>query len=237
MLESDVLPCEPDVVVLLFTPHNDITDANPVTATTPLRPFYRLDARDSLVVDVSFNRSRGYRIREILNPLKQRSALVSLVVERLNAGRANVPRSEPSEARRLSGVYTLLSAHPDSLLLANYALAKRVVADMARTCAANGVAFVVMSVPLVYQGDVVAELRAIDPTLDPAFFDRDLAALADSAGFAFVPLTDRFVEASRANGQRLHWGHWNYLGHRLVGRLLAAALAAPPPAPAAEGNR
>jgi hypothetical protein len=235
VLESDVFPCEPDVVVLLFTPHNDVADANPVSATTPLRPFYVVDERDSLVLDVSFNRARGYRVRELVNPLKQHSALVSLVVERVNAGRTHVPDGTSTPARRLSGVHTLLSAHPDSLMLANYALAKRLVAEMARICAAKGVAFVVLSVPLVYEDEVVAELRAIDPTLDPAFFDRDLAALADSTGFDFVPLTGPFSESRRRTGQRLHWAHWNYRGHRLAGGLLAGALAAlSTPAPPAD---
>jgi hypothetical protein len=160
-----------------------------------------------------------------------------LVVERLNAGGANVPRGEPTRARGLSGVHTLLTAHPDSLLLANYALVKRVVVDMARTCAANGVSFVVMSVPLVYEGDVVAELRAVDPTFDPDFFESDLAALADTTGFAVVPLTDAFSAVHAETGQRLHWAHWNYLGHRLVGKVLARALAAPHRAGAGGDNQ
>jgi hypothetical protein len=237
VLESDVLPCDPQVVVLFFTPHNDVADASPVSATTPLRPFYSVDGRNSLVLDVSFNQSRGYRIREWLNPLKQRSALVSLVAERINAARVNAPRGEPAQAARLSGVHTLLTAHPDSLMLANYALTKRLMAEMARLCAANGVAFMVMSVPLVYEDDDVAELRAIDPTLDPNFFDRDLAELADSTGFGFVPLTGRFSEAYRRTRQPLCWVHLNYRGHRLMGELLVEALEAPSPPPPAGHNR
>ena len=163
--------------------------------------------------------------------------IVGFARHRLHFFSLFVPHGTPTQARRLSGVHTLLSAHPDSLMLANYALAKRLVAEMARLCAANGVAFVVLSVPLVYEDDAVAELRAIDPTLDPAFFDRDLGSLADSTGFDFVPLTGPFAESRRRTGQRLHWAHWNYRGHRLVGGLLVGALAALSPPPQAGDNR
>jgi hypothetical protein len=230
--------------VLLFTPSNDIADANPVTASTHLRPFYVADARDSLVLDTSFSHSIGYRVREILNPLKQRSALVSLIMERYNAWRGGAGPAQtiavedaPERALRLSGAYTLLTAHPDSLYLANYTFAKRGVREMARSCAARGVGFVLMSVPLVYEDEAVAELRAVDPTLDPDSYDRDLGVLADTTGFALTPLARTFSGVHRATGARLHWAHWNYAGHRVVGRVLAEALAAPSaPAPAADNR-
>lgn len=39
VLERDVFPCEPDVVLVLFTPHNDIADVNRETAADACRPF------------------------------------------------------------------------------------------------------------------------------------------------------------------------------------------------------
>ncbi len=230
VLDRDVLPCDPDVVVFLFTPTNDIADVRRATAPDLLRPFYTVDARDSLVLDTSFARSRGYRVRAFLSPLKQRSALVSLVMDRYNAARVarnvrEVARDASTSGRGLTRVQTLMTDRPDAAFLANYIFAKRIVADAARACAARGVAFALASVPVAYEADDVAQLRARDPSVDPDYFDRDLATLADTSAFGFVPLTTAFAERDRAAGKPLHWAHWNYDGHRLVGEALADSLA------------
>lgn len=227
VLRREVLVCDPDVVVLVFTPGNDVAEINPATTST-LRPFYRVNQRDSLVLDSSFRNTKGYRMRVLINPFKQHSALVSLVAERYNASRA-ARISTPAANRReslstLQPEQTLMTAHPDSIYLANYALVKRVIAGMARDCASRGVAFVLTSVPLVYQDTEIAQLRDIDASFDAAYFDRDLAAMADTSGFAFVPLTEAFAARWRKTGEPLHWAHWNYRGHRLVGELLAEAV-------------
>jgi hypothetical protein len=235
VLRRDVLPCVPDVVVLVCTPSNDVTDVNPATATNVLRPFYVVDARDSLVLDRSFRLTKGYRIRALINPFKQHSALVSLVAERYNASRAGRPVApaahETAAVAKLKPEQTLMSAHPDATLLANYALAKRIIAGMAHDCSARGAEFVLMSVPFVYQDAEIARLRVIDASFDPDYFDRDLAAMADTSGFSFVPLTDAFSARWRKTGESLYWAHWNYAGHRLVGGRLADAVWEMPVAP------
>ena len=131
VLRRDVLVCAPDVVVLVFTPGNDVAEINPAT-TSVLRPFYRVNERDSLVLDSSFRNTKGYRVRALTNPLKQHSALVSLVAERYNASRAarlTTPAANGHEPlSRLQPEQTLMTEHPDSTYLANYALVKRVMA-------------------------------------------------------------------------------------------------------------
>lgn len=229
VLRRDVLPCAPDVVVLLFTPSNDIADVDRATAPDLLRPFYVASAHDSLILDTSFQDSKAYRVRKLLNPLKRRSALVSLVAERYNASRVAHSRKHaaPNEASMgmLTPEQTLMTGHPNPVYLANYALAKRVVVDMSRACASRGATFVLMSVPLVYEDAEIAQLRARDPSIAPDYFDRDLAAMADTSGFDFVSLTEAFSARGRATEEPLRWSHWNYRGHRLVGELLAEAVS------------
>jgi hypothetical protein len=233
VLKRDILPCAPDIVVLLFTPNNDIADVSRVTAADLLRPFYTVDEHDSLRLDTSFRHSRGYRLREFLNPLKQRSALVSLVAERYNVARLARAARQPDAGaapRTLTREQTLLTKSADAAFLANYELAKRIVTEMARTLESKGVAFVLMSVPLVYDDGAIAQLRALDSSFDANYFDSDLAALADSSRFTFVPLTGAFSARRRESGESLHWAHWNYRGHQLVGRALADVMGQSPPA-------
>jgi hypothetical protein len=223
VLRRDVLPCSPDVVVLVFVPQNDVADISPATAHNSLRPFSRVGNDGSLLVDTSFRDSGAYRARARVNWLKQRSALVSLIAERYNAwGRTPAPAANGHG--RLAGALLLCTASPDPQFLSSFALNKRLLAEFARACSVNGVACVLMSVPLVYEHDELLACRALDPSFDPNFFDRELGALADTTGATFVALTERFARRNRVGGERLHWSHWNYAGHREVAAALIDAL-------------
>jgi lysophospholipase L1-like esterase len=225
VLNRDVLPCEPDAVVVLFTPGNDIADVNPATSSGALRPFPSLEPGGLVSIDMGFAHTRAYQSRAIVNGVKQRSALVSLLAERYNAWRRAPPPRARAGERTISREHSLCTAQPDSVYLRQYAMNKRLLAEMAGACAARGARLWLMSVPVVRGPAEAASLRALDPTFDPGFFDRDLAALADSTGAGFVPLAGRFEASARAGGAPLFWAHWSYAGHRVVADALVEALA------------
>lgn len=225
VLEGDILPRDPDTVLLLFTAQNDIADVNPATTADACRPFFRA-VRDSLHLDSSFVARRDFRLREIINPFKQHSALVSLVVERYNAwrlARAQQRLTVPAKAT-LTREQRMCTDHPDSVFVENYALCKSLIERMHDMCSARGVRFVLAAVPLAYDAESVERLREVDPTFDPDYFDRDLAALADRRAFRFIPMRGVFEAYHRATGRALHWQHWNYDGHRLVATLVAPVM-------------
>jgi hypothetical protein len=230
VLARDVLPCAPDEVLVLFTPHNDIADVNRATAGDACRPFFHL-RNDSLWLDASFTRRRDFRVREAINPLKQHCALVSLLTERYNAWKlARAQRRLQPGKNRLTREQRMCTAHSDSVSVPNYMLCKRLIARMAMECKARGVHFELASVPLVYADDDVARARALDSTFDPGFFDRDLAAFADTSAFSFIPMTAQFAARSRS-GVRLQWQHWNYFGHAAAGDVLFDRHSKPAPTP------
>jgi hypothetical protein len=218
---GDAMRSHPDEIVLLFTPQNDIADVNLLTASDPCRPFFFLAANGGVRLDQSFAQRRDFRIRELINPLKQHSALVSLVVERFNAWRQarTQRRVAASASHELTREQRMCTSHPVSVYVANYTLCKALIRRMARSCAGSSIRFRLASVPLVYLKSDVEKARTLDPSFDPLFFDRDLGVMADSSGFAFTPLTQAFTDRSR-DDTRLHWQHWNYAGHRLAATLL-----------------
>jgi len=227
VLERDVLPCQPDMVLLLFTPQNDIADVNPATAVDTARPFFHMTAKDSLCLDTSFALSCNFRMREGINLLKQRSALISLMAERYNAWgqmpaqRATRPGNAAAGcAADLTKELRMCTASPDSIFAWNYALCKVLIARIESDCVAHGIAFSLAAVPLIYRPEVAQRLRTIDKSFDMGFFDRDLAVLADSTGATYIPLTAAFRSRTVATGRLLHWSHWNYDGHRLLGEIL-----------------
>jgi hypothetical protein len=211
--------------VLVFTPHNDIADVNRDTAADAYRPFYRLVDEDSLSLDASFVDRFDYRMREAINPFKQRSALVSLVIERYNAS-SRVRAQQALAPAGLTREQRMCTSSPDSVFTANYALCRALIERMARVCSARDIHFMVTAVPLVYEARVIRELRKADGSFDAGFFDRDLGTFASAQGIDFVGLGAGFMERNRTTGETLHWRHWNYAGHRLVASTLADHLAA-----------
>lgn len=227
VLERDVLRWNPDVVVLVFVPQNDIADVDRATTDNPLRPFFRVGPGDSLVLDASFRETREFQAKVRANAAKQRSALVSLVAERFNAWRLARRRSRAPDAARegVTGALTLCTATPSPRFASNYVLCKRLVAEAAARCRRRGVGFVLAAAPWVYRPDAVEGYRRADPTFAPHFFDDDLAAWADSTGIEYLGLQRPFERRYAESGERLHWDHWNYAGHRVAGRKLARRLA------------
>jgi hypothetical protein len=236
VLERDVLPAAPDLVVFVFTPHNDVADVNPATAAAGPRPFARVSG-DSLVIDRGFTATRGFRVREWINPLKQNSALVSLVTERYNAWRLMRSPGAPAPAgAALTPVERLCTGSPDPVFAGNYTLCKQAMAATAGACRRRGARFAAMSVPLVYTPRREQELRILDASFRMDFFDADLAAMADTAGFHAAPLTRAFAARHARTGESLYWDHWNYAGHRVAAGALAELVQSARPGQAATSH-
>lgn len=228
VLHSDVLRHDPDVVVLVFLPSNDIEDVSSETTYDIMRPFYRDSGDGELILDTSFADGRAFAVKRLINPLKQRSALLSLITERYNLIRQARRRSELSEEQpavgRITGVQSLCTQTPDARYAENYRLNKRLIRDMAQICARDGRRFVLVCTDWMYRADIIGRKQSIDATFDPDFFDRDLAALADSVGAEYVGLQDIFAQQYAEQGRPLHWVHWNYEGHRIVADALVRKL-------------
>jgi hypothetical protein len=226
VLQSDVMRFSPDLVAVLFNPMNDITDVARET-TAPTRPFYVLSPEGGLVLDTSFNEGRGFRIRSAINGLKQRSALVSLIAERWNRYRLARELAAYEEGKEeLPGYLTLCTARPDPVYSRNYRLNKILIREMAGYCAEHGARFLLVCGDTVYMPEDIRRRAAVDSTFDPDFFEKDLAQYADSLGVEYMSLQTPFREHASAGGSSLHWGHYNYAGHRVVARKLREKLDA-----------
>jgi hypothetical protein len=229
VLRSDAVRFDPDLVVLFFLTGNDIYDINRATAGGKMRPYFNLGPDGDLHLDTSFNHSREFRLKELIQPLKANSALVSLITERFNAlkrSRAQEGHAGGEFRGEINGPLTLCTAHPDSLFLVNYILNKRIITEMAEYCQRGQIQFMLACIDGVYKTEDIAQFQRLDPTFDPDFFERDLEGFAHALGVSFLGLQTRFREYYARTGEELHWGHWNYAGHRLVARELIKAVEA-----------
>lgn len=222
VLERDALAFDPDAVAVFFFPLNDIDDVHARTADTALRPFFHVTTGGELELDVGFSRGRAFRLRRAINPLKQHSALVSLVAERYNlATRARRRGGKSAGAPSIPAALSLCTTRPDSLAASSYALCKRLLKESARLCEKRGIRFALFCIAVAYDEDSISRMREVDPTFDPMFFDRDLRAWADTIRVDFVGLQEPFAQRGGEAAHALQWAHWNYAGHRLVAREFA----------------
>lgn len=252
VLTREVANFAPDLVALFYYAPNDIADVDPGTATDRLRPFPVAVTKDGVVLDTSFSRQRAFRLKSLVSPLKNRSALISLVAERVRFAQALrasgrdpahvVPTLSAAGVPTIGGYLSLATAIPDPQYERSYAMTKALIGAMVRFCAKRRIRFVLIAIDTPdYLPRVEQRLKAADPTFRFGFFDRDLAAFAAAAGVGFLGLDGAFRSRYLERGAELHFakgrgieppilgnvghtGHWNYAGHSLVAELLAEKL-------------
>jgi hypothetical protein len=240
VLQNDALQFSPDAVILFFFPPNDIADVSPETANDLVRPFYRITSQNTLELDTSFKDSWTYQFKKGISPLKNNSALVSLLTERYSQHRALKRMAEirqKSKGEKTPGYLSLAAANPEKIYAQNYLLNKRLITEMAFLLRSKNIPFILAVI------DTPDYLQETEKTFkekyfgfETGFFEKDLRDFAASLGIGFLGLQTPFREAYLKTGKPLHWssdrefneamgyGHWNYEGHRTAEEALSRKL-------------
>ena len=255
VLKNEIVGFEPDLIALFYYAPNDIADVDSRTTTDRLRPFPVTIGADDVLLDMGFLHQTSFRLKELLSPLKNRSALASMVAERIALFQQTRPArgqstGNPGDAshldhtRGIGGYLSLATDTPDALYHGNYAVTKALIATMIRFSAQRNIAFLLVALDTpAYVPRVEERLKAIDSSFRFSFFDEDLAQFAAGSGAQFLGLSALFRARYVERGNELHFsqtfqgdgdivgnlghaGHWDYVGHRYVAELLSAKLQA-----------
>lgn len=236
ILESDVMRFSPDMVILFFLPGNDVSDVRKATSPGAMRPFFNVGEDGELLLDAGFAETGEFRMRRWTNMMKQRSALVSLVAERLNLyltqrrmGQAGLRPADSVGERptKIPPVFTLCTENPERRLVESYEFNKMLIGRMASFCAEKNTPFMLVTIDIkAYIPEYEEAYMEIDPSFNACYFEDDMGELADSLDIEYLGLQRIFRDAYMRIGEPLHWGHWNYRGHAVVGGALAEYLEA-----------
>jgi hypothetical protein len=226
LIREEVLKFCPDLVVLFFYPPNDIRDVSKDLSPEKLRPFFLADdVASELYLDKSFTGYLSFRLKRIINPLKRNSALVSLATERYQLFRERTGETIFDNRCSIRGYLTLATANPDPAYSQAFDLNKRLIREIARMVKQQAEMMLVTIDSAGWKTTDAECLLSKDASFDPFYFEDELGALASTAKITYVGLQREFRKDWDRNRRELHWGHWNFEGHKLVAALLAGKIA------------
>ncbi|MFM9847911.1 MAG: SGNH/GDSL hydrolase family protein [Hyphomicrobiaceae bacterium] len=242
-LKRDVLHLDPDLVVLMLFMGNDFINNSPKlsrVAYDDFRPFYELKS-GNLQADNSFRNLTLTNVRKrFLLEASHHLRLLELVnqVRRVFAASRveDAPRNEPIDFDGMPGIFSGHFVPPKSEAWQmawnlTEAVLEKAVADVRQ----SGAEFLLVAIPTPMQvHPEPKEARAIQTQAgleDLLYPDRRLAAHAQRFGYAFLSLTEPFIDEVATTGTYLHGfenhlgiGHWNENGHAIAARAILASI-------------
>jgi len=227
VLQNDIINLSPDMVILFFLPGNDIEDISFKTNADPSRPFYIMDKDRKLALDTSFSQRTPFKVKSLISPIKNHSAIVSLLTERYNLyTRYRETKSVGTNStNRIYQYLSLATSKPDATYSSNYQLNKILIKKMADFCKGKDISFMLVTIDIdAYKPERERYYKNIDPTFDANFFENDLMQFSKSINIEYIGLQRIFRKYYETTGTPLHWGHWNYEGHEVVANALTDKL-------------
>lgn len=249
LLREKVVRYSPDIVMLVMTTNNDITDNVRELKQTSI-PYFVLQ-NDKLVLDDSFRTDRGFEtrnsslsragtwfenhlrfvqaIREISRKVKDwnrrrgvetpQAATVAMVAPIAEVGIDNQVYREPS----------------DDTWRRAWQVTEALIVEMDREVAASGARFVVVTasngvqvLPNVAERDAFAKMLGVNDLFYP---DRRINEFCKMNSIASITLAPILADHAAREKVDLHgfegnigYGHWNQLGHAITGQTIAAEL-------------
>jgi hypothetical protein len=260
-LRQCVWDYQPDIVVLVMTTNNDVTDNSRVFKKSDIPYFVYQD--DKLVLDDSFQRSRTFRLRSstvnrFLNRVRDHLRVIQAIDEAqiaiktymtskraqpnsLKNERAQNESPEPQAQKETSrleevGIDNQVYREPESR---EWVDAWRVTEDlivlMRDEVKSKGAKFLVVTASNAIQVHPSPQARQAFMRLlgvnDLFYPDLRIRALSEREGIPVLnlaPALQAYAEQHQlflhGTGRQIGNGHWNPLGHRVAGEMIAEKL-------------
>lgn len=165
---------------------------------TFLRPFYFISADGELILDASFAMTQEFKMKSMINWLKQHSILISFVTEKYNSFNKQrlIRKMEGLKNKeKIKGALTLSTANPDPVYAENYKLNKRLIKEIADFCREKGIKFMLVSLNTDdYMPEVENKYKSIDLTFDMYFFYDDMMNYTRQLDIEYLGLQKAFRE-------------------------------------------
>jgi hypothetical protein len=233
-LRNRVWSYDPDLIVLIFTPANDVRNNSRQLERDELRPYFTYKD-GNLVADLSFRNTPSHQ-RKLgrLNRVMYWAINQSRLLQLLNSLKESFQsRQSSADGAGEAGIDDKVFVAPkDSVWTEAWQVTEQMIVQMNSEIRQHGARFMVVSGTFGPQVDPnvgrrVAFGNKILAT-DLLYPGQRLSTLGTQEGFPVLDLVPPFQELSAQNnisfhgfGKTINQGHWNQAGHKLVSSLLA----------------
>ena len=238
-LQQYVWPYQPDVVVLAFTPGNDVRNNSLILEGPAMKPVASVSG-SQLAIDMGFRELPAFRKqmgwhRRLGADLVSSSRVLQLLYRATRSSPAPAVATESGEAGIDEEIYRV----PTGAWAEAWDLTEILIAAMQEQVRSRSAKFLLMTTTQGVQVDPDPGKRAAAAKQlgveDLFYAEHRLESLAKRQGFpvlALAPLLAKKAESSKAHyhgfsNTALGTGHWNAAGHRVAGEALAEALCNP----------
>ena len=250
MLRRQVWDYQPDIVVLVMTTNNDVTDNSRVFKNSDI-PYFVYQG-DKLVLDDSFLRSRTFRLRHsaldrFLNRVRDHLRVAQavdnaqiairtyMISRRAQNGSPQARQAQGETPKKLQEVSidNQIYREPDGAAWKEaWRVTEGLIALVRDEVKSKGAKFLVVTASNAIQVHPDPSTRQSFMRLlgvnDLFYPDRRVKALCDSSGIPVLnlaPALQAYAEQHQVflhgSGSFLGDGHWNRLGHAVSGEMIA----------------
>jgi hypothetical protein len=240
MLRHYVWDYEPDMVILLMCPHNDLADNSRQLTNSVVRPFFSLKD-DRLELDNTFRQHPSYIYANKASTRFKvacinRSRVLQLY-SRVRNGTGRTRTDDDSDSSSRNNIENICYVQPETATWRDaWELTERLVVEIHKEVQQRAVPFVLVAGSNGIQVDpresVREEFRKQLGVTDLFYFEQRIEALANRKGITAISLGKPMAQAAQRDNLFLHGfsntakgrGHWNADGHRLAAKLIAEKL-------------
>ncbi len=238
MLKHHVWEYEPDLVLLMFFPGNDVRNNSIDLEPYKVRPFYRV-TDETLTLDDSFHANADYQKAQT-SAVKWKVRLInsSRILQLVNELRNRAPQQTASDEPAELGLDDHVLAPPKGKPWQDaWVVSEQLLSELSQTSGQGGAAFRLVVLGTALQVDPRAERReGMAKRLGVESLDYPQTRLlqwADEVGVTAFDLAEPMRAVAMSQQKYLHGfpntkpgeGHWNELGNRTAAELVADWLA------------
>jgi lysophospholipase L1-like esterase len=242
-LRSHVWKYSPDIILLAFNGANDVSDNSRALRKEEDVPYY-IYRDGQLLLDASFLDSPAYRLRNSpwnlrLKRVRDYSRVLQFVYDLPNAIEANkAARQRAADQTVEVGINPAFYSPPrDPAWNDAWTLTETLLTLMNDEVAKGGAKFLVVALDSAIEVNpdprVRQEFIGRLGVNDLSYTNQRIQSLGERAGFEVLnlsPALQSYAEGQKVYlhgfGQTLGRGHWNELGHRAAGEMIAQKICA-----------
>ncbi len=241
-LRSRVWDYDPDMILLAFTPSNDVrNNSRALEQDVPLRPYFVMQG-NQLVADMSFRESPVFRKKmSLFNRVLYEAINYSRILQVANSVREGYLTRRKYEQTGAAGGpeigldYSIFEPPQDEKWVDAWHVTEGIITQMNREVQERGASFFVVVVTDGSQvnpdpGMRLSVMRKLG-VADLFYTGQRLGQLGTREHFPVLDLGPPFQAYAEQNQRPLHGfdpnqsiGHWNREGHRLASDLISKAL-------------